>query len=95
MLTRMEAQALSQPSMLPRLAYSLAEIAMSTGLSRRSLYRLMAAGQLATVRRGRRRLVPAAEALRLASLTDSKVMLPGTSASGDSSNPTNCDPEEK
>ena len=42
-----------------RLSYSIDEAATLTGLSRATLYRRVADGQLKTVRRGRRRLVPA------------------------------------
>jgi hypothetical protein len=66
MLTRMEAQFVS-PSTIARLAYSIAESETLSGLSRSSLYRLMAAGQLKTILRGRRRLVPSAELERLCS----------------------------
>jgi excisionase family DNA binding protein len=45
----------------PRLAYSLAESEALSSLSRSTLYRLIAAGKLKTVLRGRRRLVPASE----------------------------------
>jgi excisionase family DNA binding protein len=48
-----------------RLAYSLAEAEALSGLSRSTLYRLMAAGVLKTVHRGRRRLVPKEELERL------------------------------
>lgn len=50
---------------LPRLSYSLAESEAMSGLSRSSLYRLIAAGRLKTVRCGRRRLVPATELAKL------------------------------
>ena len=43
---------------IPRLGYSLAEVEIATGLSRASLYRLIAGGQLRTIQHGRRRLVP-------------------------------------
>lgn len=49
----------------PRLAYSLAESEALIGLSRSSLYRLIAAGKLKTIMRGRRRLVPARELERM------------------------------
>lgn len=49
----------------PRLAYSLAESEALSGLSRSSLYRLIAAGKLKTIVRGRRRLVPARELERM------------------------------
>lgn len=50
---------------IPRLAFSLAEVEVSTGLSRATLYRLVDAGKLRTVQHGRRRLVPASELERL------------------------------
>lgn len=52
---------------VPRTAYSLDEAARSLGLSRRTLYDLMDRGQLATVKLGKRRLVPATELERLVS----------------------------
>ena len=55
----------TQHNTMPRVAYSLDEVAASLGLSRRSLYGLMAAGRLSTVKLGKRRLVPAAELERL------------------------------
>lgn len=63
MLTLMETQTAS--STLPRLSYSLAETEAMCGLSRSSLYRLIAAGRLKTVHCGRRRLVPTRELSRL------------------------------
>lgn len=56
-------ESLSQP--LARLTYSLAEVEAATGLSRTGLYRLMARGELHTVKRGGRRLVPRGELERL------------------------------
>lgn len=50
---------------LPRLAYSLTEAELATGLSRSTLYRLMARGELGTVKRGKRRLIPTDELARL------------------------------
>lgn len=50
---------------IPRIAYSLAEVEALSGLSRSTLYRLMARGELETVKRGRRRLVPAKQLERL------------------------------
>jgi predicted DNA-binding transcriptional regulator AlpA len=50
---------------IPRLAFSIAETEVASGLSRSSLYRLMLAGKLRTVQLGRRRVVPAAELARL------------------------------
>jgi len=62
----MQMQALSPLQIaMTRLAYSLAESEALSGLSRSSLYRLIAAGKLLTVQRGRRRLVPSAELQRL------------------------------
>ena len=65
MLTRMEIQAISFAPSCLRLAYSLAESEALSGLSRSSLYRLIAAGKLKTVQHGRRRLVPRDELERL------------------------------
>jgi excisionase family DNA binding protein len=58
-LTLMEMQVVSQ--LMPRAAYSLAEVESLTTLSRSSLYRLIAAGKIQTVLHGRRRLVSARE----------------------------------
>ena len=65
MLTHMEIQTISSALSFSRLAYSLAEGEALSGLSRSSLYRLIAAGKLKTVQRGRRRLIPAQELERL------------------------------
>jgi excisionase family DNA binding protein len=61
----METQSVLSAQLLPRLAYSLAESEALSGLSRSTLYRLIIAGQLQTVRRGRRRLVPRGELEKL------------------------------
>jgi len=50
---------------LQRLAFSIAESAASSGLSRSSIYRLIGADKLQTVKRGRRRLVPKSELERM------------------------------
>ena len=50
---------------LPRLAYGVNEAAASLDLSRRSLYGLIEAGMLRTIKIGGRRLVPADELRRL------------------------------
>ena len=55
----------AQPNTTPRTAYSLDEAARSLGLSRRTLYTLMRDDKLATVKVGKRRLVPARELERL------------------------------
>jgi excisionase family DNA binding protein len=55
----------TQHNTVPRAAYSLDEAAQSLGLSRRTLYQLMDAGRLSTVKLGKRRLVPAQELERL------------------------------
>jgi excisionase family DNA binding protein len=68
MLTRMDIQTAPQLQPFPKLAYSLAECEALSGLSRSSLYRLIAARKLNTVQRGRRRLVPADELMRLCSV---------------------------
>lgn len=56
-----------QPSRIdfPRLTYSIAESEVLTGLSRATLYRRIAAGELRTVQSGRRRLVPVCELERM------------------------------
>lgn len=72
MLTLTEAQAVSTGPPIPRLAYSIAESEALSGLSRSSLYRLIAAGTLRTVQHGRRRLVPSAELERLCSSIEAK-----------------------
>jgi excisionase family DNA binding protein len=51
----------------PRLTYSIAESEVLTGLSRATLYRRIAAGDLRTVQSGRRRLVPVSELTRILS----------------------------
>lgn len=58
-----------QPSRIefPRLTYSIAESEVLTGLSRATLYRRIAAGELRTVQNGRRRLVPTTELQRIIS----------------------------
>lgn len=61
MLAHMDTQTVS----IPRLAYSLSETELATGLSRSTLYRLMARGELGTVKRGKRRLIPTEELRRL------------------------------
>ena len=68
MMRRMELQSISSTQLLPRLAYSLAESEAVSGLSRSTLYRLIDAGKLRTVQRGRRRLVPSSELERLCNL---------------------------
>jgi excisionase family DNA binding protein len=64
-LDSMMTESFSQP--LARLTYSIAEVEAVTGLSRTGLYRLMARGELQTVKRGGRRLVPRGELERLCS----------------------------
>jgi excisionase family DNA binding protein len=61
MLTHVDTQAV----VIPRVAYSLSEAELATGLSRSTLYRLMARGELGTVKRGKRRLIPTQELQRL------------------------------
>jgi excisionase family DNA binding protein len=63
----MEAIAIPNARTFPRLAFSIAESEALSGLSRSSLYRLIAAGSLKTVQHGRRRLVPAGELERILS----------------------------
>jgi hypothetical protein len=57
----MEARTVS----VPKLGWSLAEIEVATGLSRSLLYRMMAAGELTTIKVRGRRLVPGWQAERL------------------------------
>lgn len=65
-MTHMDTQASSSSAFsLPRFAFSIAESEVVSGLSRSSLYRLIAAGKLRTVQRGHRRLVPSSELERL------------------------------
>jgi excisionase family DNA binding protein len=49
----------------PRLGYSFAELEVLVGLSRSTLHRMVARGELQTVKRGRRRLVPVSQVERL------------------------------
>jgi excisionase family DNA binding protein len=76
----METHAVSSGLLLPRLAYSLAESEALSGLSRSSLYRMIAAGTLRTVVHGRRRLVPAHELERLFSAIEVEQRIPRTAA---------------
>jgi excisionase family DNA binding protein len=69
----METQAISSAPSFPRLAYSLAESEAVSGLSRSSLYRLIAAGKLKTVQHGRRRLIPVQELERLCGVQTTSV----------------------
>lgn len=55
----------TQSIAFPRLAYSLGELEVLIGLSRSTLHRMVARGELETVKRGRRRLVPAAQVEKL------------------------------
>jgi excisionase family DNA binding protein len=54
----------NQPA-VRRLAFSMAEVASLTGVSRSTLYRLVSSGELKTVRLLSRRLIPARELERL------------------------------
>ena len=64
MMRRMDTQTISTVS-LPRFSFSIAEAEVMSGLSRATIYRMIAAGTLKTVQRGRRRLVPTAELEKL------------------------------
>ena len=55
----------SQAPDFPRIAYSLSEAEVLSGLSRATLYRLIAQGRLHTVHVGRRRLVPSDDLVAL------------------------------
>ena len=57
----MEARTVS----VPKLGWSLAELEAATGLSRSLLYRMVADGELTTIKVRGRRLVPAWQAERL------------------------------
>jgi hypothetical protein len=57
---------------VPRVAWSLSEVEVATGLSRSLLYRLMAQGQLQTVKIRGRRLVLAADFERLCTVDEEK-----------------------
>jgi excisionase family DNA binding protein len=54
----------------PRLGYSFAELEVLIGLSRSTLHRMVARGEIETVKRGRRRLVPADQVQRLCGMSD-------------------------
>jgi excisionase family DNA binding protein len=51
----------SHALLIPRTELSLAEFEAITGVARSTLYRMIRRGQLRTVQRGRRRLVPVSE----------------------------------
>jgi len=55
----------TQTVSVPRLSYSFTEAELATGLSRSTLYRLVARGELQTVKRGKRRLIPTEQLERL------------------------------
>jgi excisionase family DNA binding protein len=55
----------TQTIKFPRLGYSFAELEVLIGLSRSTLHRMVARGELETVKHGRRRLVPAQQVERL------------------------------
>jgi predicted site-specific integrase-resolvase len=60
-----QTQSIQSTVSIPRLAFSLAEVEVSSGLSRSTLYRMIGAGELKTVTRRGRKLVPLAEVERL------------------------------
>lgn len=63
----------SQTYRVPRLTWSLAEFELASGLSRATLYNMVRDGRLHTVKVGKRRLIPEAEAQRvLGSLCEMK-----------------------
>ena len=57
---------------VPKLGWSLAELEVATGLSRSLLYRMIAAGELSTVKIRGRRLVPAWQAQALLDARESR-----------------------
>jgi len=61
----------TQTITFPRLGYSFAELEVLVGLSRSTLHRMVARGKLETVKRGRRRLVPADQVARLCGMAES------------------------
>ena len=67
MLTRMD----TQHVLIPRLAYSLAEAELATGLSRSSLNRAIARGELRREKVGGRTIIPAAELAALCGASES------------------------
>jgi predicted site-specific integrase-resolvase len=58
-----EAQKVSSPA--ERNAYRIREFCQSIGISQATFFKHQAAGKIKTIRIGRRRLIPAAEALRI------------------------------
>ena len=54
-----------QNTSVPKLGWSLAEVEVATGLSRATLYRMIAGNELATVKVRGRRLVPGWQAQKL------------------------------
>ena len=50
---------------IPKLGYSLAETEVAIGVSRATLYRMLARGELKAAKVGRRRIVPDTELRRL------------------------------
>src|ERR1700722_8205885 len=77
----------TQSISFPRLGYSLAELEVLVGLSRSTLHRMVARGELETVKLGRRRFVPVAQVLQLcnAELSRPRCCLLSGIAPGDSS----------
>ena len=61
----MEVQHVSSLQLPPRLAYSLIETALVTGLSLSTINRRLASGDIKSVKVGRRRLVPVSELQRM------------------------------
>lgn len=64
-MTRMEVHPVSSLQLPPRLAYSLTEAALVTGLSLSTINRRLASGEIRSVKVGRRRLVPVSELQRM------------------------------
>jgi excisionase family DNA binding protein len=80
---------MDQDATVPRLAFSLDEVARSSGLSRRMLYKLIDTGELQTVKRGCRRLVPRDALERLCCGAECTAAVPNSSTmnSGRSTSP--------
>ena len=55
---------------VPRLAYSLAEAEIATGLSQRSLYRAIERGELKRVKVGNRTIIPADDLAKLCGVSE-------------------------
>jgi excisionase family DNA binding protein len=64
----------TQDASFPRLAYSISEVTVLSGLSASSVYRLIAAKKLRVVKVGRRTLVPSDELIALTQPKDQEAV---------------------